>query len=427
MRRTLRHITVYGLLGFFLHQAAVSQEVGYAREVIRALCDSAMHGRGPESGGEEKAAAFIAGRFRQLGLKPPGKGYLQSFVNKDVNIYAGSMSVSIDGKALQPGRDFVIDVSTPKVHGSYSLSRFDKALLANGKASKAYSKSGHAKEFIVADREGVSDKAHLQLFDALAQNPLHAGGIIYIEDEKLTYGRERINPVAVPIIHILRSSMPVNARTLSVDIDCRKARRYRSQNVLAIAEGSEEPDSFLVFTAHYDHIGRMGAGTYFPGANDNASGVAMLLSLAKHYAAHPAKCSVAFIAFGSEERMLLGSSYFAEHPLLPLKKIKFLINLDILGTGEDGIRVVNATAFPQKFSLLLDINEKGKLLKQVRKRGEAAISDHYPLYAKGVPCFYIYTLGGISAYHDIYDRPETLPLTEFEDIFKLLTAYINTF
>ena len=66
-------------------------------------------------------------------------------------------------------------------------------------------------------------------------------------------------------------------------------------------------------------------------------------------------------------------------------------------------------------------------MAKVKKRGKAAISDHYPFSEAGVPCFYIYTMGGIQAYHDVYDVAETLPLTEFEDIFRLLTDFVATY
>ena len=92
----------------------------------------------------------------------------------------------------------------------------------------------------------------------------------------------------------------------------------------------------------------MGKDVYFPGANDNASGVAMLLNLANYYSKkeNQPKCSIAFIAFAGEEAGLLGSKYFSEHPLIPLNKMKFLVNLDLLGTGDEGMMVVNATCIP---------------------------------------------------------------------------------
>jgi Zn-dependent M28 family amino/carboxypeptidase len=187
------------------------------------------------------------------------------------------------------------------------------------------------------------------------------------------------------------------------------------------------PDSFIVFSAHYDHLGIMGTEAIFTGANDNASGCAMMLSLAKHYAAHPAKYSMAFIGWGGEELGLLGSFNYVEHPVFPLGKIKFMVNVDIMGTGDDGITVVNGTGYKPRFDSMVVINKKLNLLKEVKIRNNAANSDHYPFVEKGVPAFFIYTLGGIKAYHDIYDKRETLPMTKFKEVYILLTEFVKTF
>ena len=136
---------------------------------------------------------------------------------------------------------------------------------------------------------------------------------------------------------------------------------------------------------------------------------------------------IAFICFTGEELGLLGSAFYVQHPEFPLSKIKFLINLDIVGTGDEGIKVVNATEFPKQFDQLVKLNDKDQYMKVVSPRGKAANSDHYPFYVNGVPCFFIYTMGGIAAYHDIYDRAETLPLTKYEDLFKLLIDFENSF
>ena len=105
-------------------------------------------------------------------------------------------------------------------------------------------------------------------------------------------------------------------------IESKFIRNYKSQNVVGYLEGNV-PDSCVVVVAHYDHLGMMGDSTVFCGANDNASGVALLLSLAKHYAVHKPKYSILFIAFGGEEIGLIGSKYFVDNPLVPLSSIKF--------------------------------------------------------------------------------------------------------
>ncbi|MDQ6815507.1 MAG: M28 family peptidase, partial [Bacteroidota bacterium] len=123
------------------------------------------------------------------------------------------------------------------------------------------------------------------------------------------------------------------------------------------------------------------------------------------------------------EAGLLGSKYFTQHPLFPLKNIRFLLNLDLEGTGDKGITVVNATEYTKAFAALNAVNDSGHYLVKINPRGKAANSDHYWFSEKGVPAFFMYTLGGIKAYHDIFDKAETLPLTKYEDLFKLIVGF----
>jgi Zn-dependent M28 family amino/carboxypeptidase len=193
--------------------------------------------------------------------------------------------------------------------------------------------------------------------------------------------------------------------------------------VCGVVKGTVKPDSIIFITAHYDHLGGMGKDTYFPGANDNASGVSLLLNLAHYYAIHPQKYTIGFICFAGEEAGLRGSKYFTENPLVPLKNIRFLLNTDLAGTGEEGITVVNATEFPKEFGYMNAVNDEGKFLVKIYPRGKAAISDHYFFTEKGVPAFFFYTMGGIKAYHDVFDKAQTLPLNEQEDLFKLIVKF----
>jgi Zn-dependent M28 family amino/carboxypeptidase len=171
----------------------------------------------------------------------------------------------------------------------------------------------------------------------------------------------------------------------------------------------------------------MGKDTYFPGANDNASGTTMLLELAQHYSQpqNQPEYSMVFMAFGAEEAGLIGSRYYVQHPLFPIREIKFMINLDLVGTGDEGMTVVNAVDLPDQFNLLTRINEQKGYMPKINKRTNAPNSDHYFFATKGVKAIFIYTLGGIKAYHDIYDRAETLPLTKFKELFGLLTDFIE--
>ncbi|UOQ65886.1 M28 family metallopeptidase [Hymenobacter volaticus] len=153
----------------------------------------------------------------------------------------------------------------------------------------------------------------------------------------------------------------------------------------------------------------------------------MLLELAAYYALpenRPAY-SVVFIAFGAEEAGLVGSSFFVNHPLVPLDRIRFLVNLDLLGTGSEGVTVVNARELPSQFQLLQRLNEARHAVPSLLARGRAANSDHFPFSEQGVPAFFLYTRGGITAYHDVQDRAETLPLTAFASVFGLVSSFLD--
>jgi aminopeptidase YwaD len=240
--------------------------------------------------------------------------------------------------------------------------------------------------------------------------------------DKLTWSVAR-EQLEYTTIEVSKRSLAGLPSKIKININARLENNFGAANVCGIIPGTIKKDSVIVFTAHFDHLGGMGKDTYFPGANDNASGVSLLLSLAQYYASNPQPYSVAFICFAGEEAGLLGSKYFTENPLLPLSSIRFLTNADLVGTGVDGITVVNATEYKNEYALLNKINDEHKLLPAIKARGKAANSDHYWFSEKGVPSFFMYTMGGVSAYHDVFDKSATLPMNEFADLFRLIVKF----
>ncbi|RZL51335.1 MAG: M28 family peptidase, partial [Pedobacter sp.] len=244
-------------------------------------------------------------------------------------------------------------------------------------------------------------------------------------EDKLTWSvSQKVNDYTQ--IFVKKSALNETPKTINVDIENAFVPDFRASNICGIVKGTAKPDSVILITAHYDHLGGMGKNTYFPGANDNGSGVSFLLSLAKYYAKNPQKYTIAFICFAGEEAGILGSKYFTENPLIPLPNIRFLINVDMVGTGETGATVVNATQYAKEFAALNKVNDDGKFLVKINPRGKAANSDHYFFTEKGVPAFFLYTQGGIAAYHDIFDKSETLPFTVYENLFKLFVGFNKT-
>jgi len=263
-----------------------------------------------------------------------------------------------------------------------------------------------------------------ELFNDLLSGKINTGALILLNQKKLTWSVAK-DHYKIPVAIVLQYYLPAGAKEISFRISEKFLPDFKTENVVGYVRGISKPDSFIVISAHYDHLGMMGRETYFPGANDNASGISMLLNLASHFSRkqNQPECSIAFIAFAGEEAGLVGSKYYTENPLFDLSKIKFLINLDLLGTGDEGMMVVNATEFPNQFQVLESINNDKKYLLSLKQRGKAKNSDHYYFSELGVPSFFFYTMGGIQAYHDINDKAETLPLTEFEDVFRLIIDF----
>ncbi len=358
-----------------------AQDINYARKTISTLTSKKYWGRGYTNNGMGKAADFIEGEFKKFGLSPLSGNSYKQFFSFPVNTFPSNMTLKLNGKALTPGKDFIVHQASKGIVASDSL--------------------------IPKDSTTYLSKA---------------GNIAISLQPKLTWSVSQ-QALDYSIVEVNKNSVSLPLSQVDVNITNELVPNFTAANVGAMIKGTTKPDSILVFTAHYDHLGGMGAKTFFPGANDNASGVAMLLDLAKYYAAHPPKYSIAFICFAAEEAGLLGSKYFTENPLIPLKNIRFLWNLDLVGTGETGATVVNATIHPKEFALLNQINNEKQLLKKINSRGKAANSDHYFFTEKGVPAFFLYTQGGIAAYHDVDDKAETLPLTAYENLFKLFVDF----
>jgi len=396
----------------------------FARKVVDTLASPYMAGRGYVDSGCEKAAIYLSGQYKNFGLQAIGSSCFQQF-HFPINTYPGKIEVWVNGNVASHGADYIVIPVTPTIKGTYKVVGFDKSILLDSIRLKKFLSKDYSSSIIVVDDGGnVKPGKEKQLWESFRYNPFKAKGVVILCD-KLTE-EESDTVLNYGLIYALRTTAFSKAKNIRLDITNKFISNYAAANLIGYVKGSVQPDTFIVFSAHYDHLGRMG-DIYFPGANDNASGVAMLLSLARYYSQpeNKPKYSIAFMAFAGEEVDVLGSAYYVAHPRFPLGKIKFLVNMDIMGTGDEGITVVNATKFVKPFQDMVKINDSLHLLREIKPRGPTANSDHYFFYKNNVPDFFIYTMGGIKAYHDIYDKRETLPLTDFDNVFKLLVNFTN--
>ncbi|MFO7656567.1 MAG: M28 family metallopeptidase [Bacteroidales bacterium] len=416
---------------FFLHAVVSSQDVEYAGKIIETLSSPAFHGRGYVNKGLEVSAGYIQKEFENTGLQPLFEGYSQWF-NMPVNTFPGKLSLCLDSICMQPGIEFLADPASPALSGTYEFITIARStLFRQRKLNKKLTEA--AGKFIVIDQPENEnnpgyDAEHInQLIKILKYDPrLQIAGVIELTDKKLSWNVST-GLAPRPSFLVKTASWPFGAESVKLELENRFFNEYPASNLAGFVQGTLIPDSFLLITAHYDHLGRMGNDCYFPGANDNASGVAVLLDLAKYYAKNKPDYSIIFVAFAGEEAGLLGSDYFVKNTPIDLKKIKFLINLDLAGNGEDGLAVVNGSVHTGQFRKIAEINHASGYFPMVKARGEACNSDHCPFHKAEVPCFFIYTMGGTGAYHDLNDDYSSLSLSRYDALFNLITAFIGSF
>lgn len=400
-----------------------AQNLTYVQQTIRTLCSDEFAGRGYVKNGDLKAAQFIKEELRQSKLKGFTPDYFQNF-GFPVVTFPGKVLIEIDGYGLVPGRDYLVSPGCNSLDGNFDLIWVDSATIDDAAKYKKLEKQSLRTALLVLYKIRTAKLLFPERLEMLKQNQLKARGIIYAGEEKLTWS-VAIEYDKFPVLYMLEGAIKSYQTKARIIVES-YLKNHTTQNIAAYIEGSQYKDSFVVFTAHYDHLGMMG-DAIFPGANDNASGVAMLLDLAAYYAKNKPKYSIAFIFFAGEEAGLLGSYYYNQNPLFPLRKISLLLNLDLMGTGDKGLTAVNATLFPAEFTDLQLVNNEGEYLPVIQSRGKAKNSDHYFFTENGVKAFFFYLMGNYHFYHDIEDRAEVLPLSRYNEAFKLLIDFVNQY
>lgn len=382
------------------------------RPVIDTLCSRAFFGRGYQRDGAAKAAAFLERRLKDAGVAPAaGGGLYQQPFRFPLNRIDAEPSLRVGKKKLALGEDFLPDAGTPSARLRLKTLDYDSLTwpLLEEKARKrialVFTSSRQQARF---DRSGAP-KPVLALVRHAAL-PAHT-----LEAERAPY----------PIVHMRESAAPKAGTSVTYRVES-KLGEAATANVVGLVRGTAEPDSFLIVGAHYDHLGGFGKRVYFPGANDNASGTTLLLELATAIAQRPLRYSVVFVAFSGEEAGLRGSSYFVQHSPVPLNRVRFMLNLDLIGSGEEGGTAVNAPAVQFDFDKMLLLNRREDIhLASLRGRKNAPNSDHYPFAQSGVPALFLYLQGPYRYYHSPEDRPRPeLSLAGFAKTYRLCRSFL---
>jgi aminopeptidase YwaD len=398
-------ISILGLLG---------QNKKYASNIISKLSSQNFWGRGYVNNGDLKAAMFIADEFQKNGANPIEKSYLLPF-DISINSFPKPITLEVDNLKLIPGKDFMVGGGSPKTEGDFEIIYLDT------KDLKSALEKGTKYEGKIVALEAINIKNN-------ETYSLGASGYIFTYKKKIFWRMSDAVAVNPYFYFYAIDSLIKNAKTAIVDISNEFYPVYKTSNVAAKIAGKKYPDSAFIFTAHYDHLGMMGE-VMFPGANDNASGIAMLLDMAKHYSKpeNQPDYSIIFMAFAAEECGILGAKHMAKNPIIPLTQIKFLVNLDMVGTGSEGIGMVNAKVEPRADSLIQTINNENNFFNNIHSRGASCISDHCPFAEKGVPTIFIYTRGKEYSHYHTPDDKGPVPLTKWNELFSLLDIFIKTY
>lgn len=432
---------------------------------IKILASDDFEGRAPGTKGGELAAAYIQNYFTYLGLKAFSDDYRQEFwVPKALSLGKNNALVfqargaqrkasaklekdflplgySSSGKASAKEVVFVgYGLSTEKYDDYAGFDVKGKVVVmmrqnpdGNNPHSEFYESSSLYRKLAQAREKGAvaalmfsgavdfEDDALIELTrDRLAADV----GILALSISRATAARllgkseadlkalqTRINQTRKPESFSVKKEI-----ALSVDLIREKVK---TANVIGYLPATDSlvSDEYMVIGAHYDHLGYGGAGSgslapderkIHYGADDNASGTAGLLELARYYAARrqSIKRNFVFVAFGAEEMGLLGSAYFVQNPPFPLEKINVMINMDMIGRMKDSALAIGGVGTAAELEDLCKAENAGEFKLKLTQDGYGP-SDHSSFYSKGISVLFFFT-GNHANYHKPSDTWEKI-------------------
>lgn len=398
-----------------------AQDLPHFKRVVKELSSAKYQGRGYARGGANKAGRYLQREFENAGAD---EVVCQPFTI-DINTFCGAMQMSVDGKKLRAGVDFSMREYSPGVHGSFPVYHVDTLNFDADRLMEDLSRPENAGCMVCCDFWFTY--RHKKVFSALQkEGECPNAGLIYTWAAPIkffkAYGEKVVDK---PIIWVTPEAIE-GAQSVKVNIDNKFLKDYELFNVIAKVEGARH-DSCYVFTAHYDHLGNLGRRVYYPGANDNASGTAAIVTLAAHYAKHRPQFDMYFVAFSGEDANLRGSTFFAEHPIVPLEQIKYLFNIDMIGDNNPVQYCEVSDAGMEEYCKFEKVNDSQHLFESLNRGKLAANSDHYPFAVRGVPCIFLENQEGdaFQYYHTPADNLKTMRFESYEPVFRLITGFIS--
>nr|WKN39394.1 M28 family peptidase [Tunicatimonas sp. TK19036] len=425
---------------------------------VRFLASDALKGRDTGSPELNIAAQYIASYFQSYGLQPVDStnGYFQP-VALSYESAPPSATLSFQDQEFQIGSDIVvmsgdsIDLEAPAVFVNYGMPEDLEGVDVKGKIvialpGRVGDTNPQSAFYAIADKkERIVEQGGLALIELYRSAQMPWSLIVrYLGGDKMSMDASSEED-ELPILWLndgqseLRPLFEENSgemATLSVAPKTRKP--IDTKNVVAILEGTDDDlkDEYVVLSAHYDHVGVNPQATgaqdsIYNGARDNAMGTTALLSAAKYFSEHPPKRSLLFLAFTAEEKGLLGSEWYAEHPLLPMEQLVFNLNTDGAGYNDTTKVTVIGLERTSAEEALASASESAGLeaiMDPVPEQNLYDRSDNVNFAQQGVPS--VTFAPGTTAfdaelmkyYHQVVDEPESL---NFSYVEKYCEAFVQ--
>ena len=371
-----------------------------------------------------------AGRWNVVEGKEKYLPYLQHF-QFPMNVMRGAMSLSVDGVAYAPTFDFTVKEFSPSCHGFFKVTYLDEEAYRREGFMEHLNSGIYQDQFVVIDWQHYLETVQPDPFDKYKPWLTEldgVGGIILRQEDQFPYFKARTYYQSHRPVIFVNGSFPNDAREIELHVDAEMLPTRDAHNVVAWLPGTDpKADTYYTFIAHYDHLGYMGADFMFPGANDNGSGSAMIVTLAKYFSKHRPAHGIQFILLDAEEENLLGSFFYCENPRLPLEKIEYIIDLDMVGDDSDHLSTQITPGGEAGLEKFRAINADGKyppfdfVLETMNDD-----SDHFSFAQKGVPGIYFETEGSIlQYYHTPRDSFQNTRDSNFDRLFNMIVKFIE--
>ena len=493
-----------------LASAAPVAQDPVSRERLRAdldhLCSPALAGRASLTPGAAATARFIAGEMEKIGLTPAGgTSFLQPFDVVPIRLDRERTSLEVrrsgEARTFRPGGVFFpepaqpIDLTLEVVFAGFGISapelgyddyavvdvrgkavlvfdhepqEDDPASVFNGTGftlhagtwTKTRTAERHGAAAVLVVTEPVNRHRSAPRPPARASAPSQALASSELRIPRVFVPREAAEALLQSSggtaadwqTRIERTVSPVSRALDGVTVRLRAANHdtdaQTSWNVAGLLEGTDPTlrDQTILVTSHYDHLG-VQEGRLYPGANDNASGVAAMLETARVLAATRPARSVLFVSFGSEEQLMLGSYHYAAHPLRPLDSTVAVLNLDMIGRNEehtpeslgaydvtagrsDRLNLVGAVFSADLEAVLMKAAGPAGLALSTKFDRDSSMRalfrcDHLPFLQKGIPAVWIF--GGFHpGYHEPSDTVDRLDFDKLVRAVRLTTAAVGS-